>query len=319
MFDLPVRRRHPYRVILVLIAIPALALAISGYKIEIHYAAQKGHLFVVRSLVAFKPQLVFSKNSTGDTPLQLAALYGHKNVVEFLLAHHADMNAEDNFGETALSYSLRWDHGAVVELLLAHGADVNAARGGSSELLSRAATNGDAELVSMLLARNANVIDSQPLNWAENKEVVELLLAHGADLHGRDRIGRTPLEDAAAGGRVDAMADLLSHETKENLRSAASAALQAAAAEGRYDAVEYLLAHGADVNARCYNGNTPLHWAVAYGKPDVAHLLLEHGADVRIRSNDGKTPLDWAAQSQDSQMTKLLLAYTNKTNSTIQH
>jgi len=256
MFDLPIRRRHPYRVTLVLVVVLAVVWAISGYKIEIHYAAKKGHLFVVSSLVTLNPQLVLSKNSSGDTPLHLAALGGHKNVVEFLLAHRADVNAEDNFGETALSYSLIWDHAKVAELLLAHGADVNSARGGSSALLSRAAGNGDAELVSMLLAKNANVIDFQPLNRANGKAVVELLLAHGADLHGRDWIGRTPLEDAAADGRVETMVALLAHETTDNVRSTASAALQAAAAEGRYEAVEYLLMHGADVNARCYNGNT---------------------------------------------------------------
>jgi ankyrin repeat protein len=261
MFDLPIRRR-PYRIILVLVVVFAMVWAISGYKVEIHYAAQKGHLFVVRSLVTLNPKLVPSKDSSGDTPLHPAALGGHNNVAEFLLAHRADVNAEDDFGETALSYSLIWDHSAVAELLLAHGADVNLARGGSSELLSRAAGNGDAGLVSMLLAKNANVIDSHPLNWATNKPVVELLLAHGADLHSKGWSGRTPLEEAAGAGRVEAMAALLAHEAKENVRSTASAALQAAAAEGRYEAVEYLLSHGADVNARCYNGRTPLHWAV---------------------------------------------------------
>jgi ankyrin repeat protein len=257
MFDLPTRRRHPYRVILVLIVLLAMVWAISGYKVEIHYAAKKGHLFVVSSLVWLNPQLVFSRDSNGDTPLHLAASEGHKNVVEFLIAHRANVNAENDFGETPLSYSLIWDHRAVAELLLAHGADVNPPRGGSSALLSIAASNGDAELVSMLLAKNANAIESQPLNRANGKAVVELLLAHGADLHGRDWIGRTPLEDAAADGRVEAMAALLAHETKNNVTSTASAALQAAAAEGRYEAVEYLLTHGADVNARCYNGKPP--------------------------------------------------------------
>jgi len=52
MFDLPIRRRRPYRVILMLVAAFAIVLAISGFKLEIHYAAQKGHVFVVRALVA---------------------------------------------------------------------------------------------------------------------------------------------------------------------------------------------------------------------------------------------------------------------------
>lgn len=318
MFDIPIRRRYPFRVPMVLVAVLAIVWVVSGYKVDFHYAAQKGHLFVVWSLVRLNPQLVFSRDRSGDTPLHLAANEGHKDVVEFLIAHRAEVNAVDNFGETALSDSILF-HAAVAKLLLARGADVNAARGAYTDLLSRAATNGDAELVSMLLARNANIDDSLALNRAGNKAVVELLLAHGADLHGRDWIGRTPLEDAAAGGRVEAMAALLVHENKENVMSAASAALQAAAAEGRYHAVEYLLTHGADVNARCYNGNTPLSWAVGYRNLNVAHLLLLHGADVRIPSDDGKTPLHWAAQADDLQMAKLLLEYRANVNASTQN
>ena len=84
MFDLPLRRRNPYRIPLVLVAILAMVWAISGYKVEIHYAAQRGHLFVVRSLVTLNPQSVLSKNGSGDTPLHSAALGGHN---EHAIAH----------------------------------------------------------------------------------------------------------------------------------------------------------------------------------------------------------------------------------------
>jgi len=44
MFDLPIRRRHPYRATVVLVVVLAMVWAISGYQVEIHYAAKKGNL-----------------------------------------------------------------------------------------------------------------------------------------------------------------------------------------------------------------------------------------------------------------------------------
>jgi len=51
MFDLPIRRRHPYRVPLVLVAALTILWAVSGYKLEIHYAAKRGHLFQAACLI----------------------------------------------------------------------------------------------------------------------------------------------------------------------------------------------------------------------------------------------------------------------------
>ena len=51
-----------------------------------------------------------------------------------------------------------------------------------------------------------------------------------------------------------------------------------AAAVGNIEAVKQNLASGADVNAKNFDGNTPLDWAIRYKRTEVADLLRKHGA-----------------------------------------
>ncbi len=81
--------------------------------------------------------------------------------------------------------------------------------------------------------------------------------------------------------------------------------LQLAAAAGRVDLVRVLLDRGADVRARDARGATALHRAA--GAPEVARLLLEHGADVTVIDEAGQTPLHWAAVDADGAATVTLL------------
>ena len=53
---------------------------------EIHDAAQSGDLAKVKALLKDNPDLVSSKDNNGGTPLHMAALGGHKDIVELLVA-----------------------------------------------------------------------------------------------------------------------------------------------------------------------------------------------------------------------------------------
>ena len=60
------------------------------------------------------------------------------------------------------------------------------------------------------------------------------------------------------------------------------------------DAVKYLVELGADVNARDYEGYTPLHHAAARGDNDLILYLVSKGADVKAVARTGQTVADMA-------------------------
>lgn len=121
---------------------------------EIHDAAAAGDLEKVKALLKANPDLVFSKNIPGETPLHLAALFDHKDVAALLLTNKAEVNTKCNRGSTPLHYAAKNGYKDVVQLLLVNQATVN--------------------------VKDNN--DMTPLDWAEKNDyadVVELLRQHG--------------------------------------------------------------------------------------------------------------------------------------------
>lgn len=88
---------------------------------QIHYAAAAGDLAMVKRQLEYRPDLVSSKDDEGNTPLHIAVEFGHKEVMELLLAKGADVNARDEDGWTPLHMAAAAGYKDVVELLRQHG------------------------------------------------------------------------------------------------------------------------------------------------------------------------------------------------------
>ena len=158
------------------------------------------------------------------------------------------------------------------------------------------------------LMKGADVNGSQASGWTPlmlasykgYKEIVELLIAKGADVNARDDNGKTALLEA-----LNPMHRELEKNDKEiaKLLIAKGADVNAknnngqtplmfAANTGCKDIVELLVAKGADLNVRNEFGDTLLMLAAAYGRHrDVAELLLAKGADINAKNEKGNTAL----------------------------
>jgi ankyrin repeat protein len=82
--------------------------------------------------------------------------------------------------------------------------------------------------------------------------------------------------------------------------------------EGSEKVVELLIAHGAKVNVEDQGGNTPLHESAWRGYEHIVTLLLSHGADVNARDRLGKTPLDLAVANARRVVVENLLRHGAK-------
>jgi len=157
-------------------AIRDLLLA-RGVTLELHEAAAAGQLGRVKELVEGNPGLAKSYSPDGFPMCALAAVFGHRAVTEYFVAHGADVNAAaiNGTGYTALTGAVASGHTEIVAWLLARGAGANYRYGPGYSPLLTAAANG-------------------------HLDIVKLLLEHGADLLARTDDGQTALSLAEARG-----------------------------------------------------------------------------------------------------------------------
>ena len=140
---------------LVLLSNLAFSISFSALEPEIHFAARRGDMATVRTLIQ-KRVYVDSRNVHGDTPLMFASMYGHEDIAIFLIAKRAKINAKDNqFGWTALMWASGQGHKDIVELLIANGADVNARDKKGFTALVVASNKGRKEIIALLRKHGA--------------------------------------------------------------------------------------------------------------------------------------------------------------------
>ena len=106
---------------------------------------------------------------------------------------------------------------------------------------------------------------------AFRRPMAELLIAHGADCHAKNRRGATPLHYAADANHWDPAAQV--------------------------ETMGYLISVGADPNALDRSGVAPLHRAVRTRSLHGVRALLDGGANPRVRNGAGSTPLHLAVQT----------------------
>ena len=234
------------------------------------------------------------------------ALYGRPDamawtdpaVIEALLAAGADVTAQDDAGDTPLSTAWR---GLFRRILRTQPIEGFAAREALFKAFLASATD-------VMTARDANGITH--LHYAAavgSIEIVEALLAAGADVAARDGNRVTPLHAAAGFNANPAVVEALLAAGADvgALYDLDATPLHAAARYNENPAVvEALLAAGADVAARIDLfgvGHTPLHLAATYNEnPAVVEALLTAGADVGALYDLDATPLHAAARYNEN-------------------
>lgn len=93
------------------------------------------------------------RNSKDESPLMMAAIKGHTELVKLLIAKDADVNKT---GWTPLHYAASAAKKSIIEILLNHSAYIDAESPNGSTPLMMAAMYGNAECVRLLLDGGAD-------------------------------------------------------------------------------------------------------------------------------------------------------------------
>ena len=144
---------------------------------------------------------VNAKTAYGWTPLKCAVAEGNESVVTLLLDHGGEVDAKGSDGWSPLHIAVLKGRYGITQLLLDHGADVNA-RGGSRggmRLAWTGSTGEEEEQIWQIYEPNLDtprLYGWTPLHIAVQEsryDIVEMLLAHGADVNAKDKEGTAPL------------------------------------------------------------------------------------------------------------------------------
>jgi len=279
----------------------------------------------------------------GMCALRIAVLRGNLEIARRLLNAGADVSAPFANKETPAEMAERQGHGELAAYLqkrekrLAACMDI-------LEVVAR----GDMERLREIVAqvpRSVNV-HSRRSRWtplliavrAAHGEMVELLLAHGADVHARSSEGKAAIAYAVdagdlamvkvlleGGARIDQIdgegTDLKAYAAargqKQIMAFTDSFAAQQAAGYALFQAVKdddppralaLLKENPGCVDARTRHERwTPLLQAARGANASMAKLLVEYGAQVNLCNSRGMSPLMYAARSGDLQLVRLLL------------
>lgn len=224
---------------------------------------------------------------------------GDRAEIKSLLLQGADINGIDSVGMTPLVMAVIRNHTEIVELLLQNGADPRLSTiSGISPIetaRSQKRVRIDMLLTDQLLKQSGKgytYLTTAVLK--KDKETITKLIELEYDINSRDTEGATSLMYAIYHGYTEIAKLLVSAGADINAADKAGMqALHIAAASGSLKGVLFLLQNGVRINDQTAKGETALLLAAKYRHINIMELLIKNGADLSIRNKEGKSFLDY--------------------------
>lgn len=227
-------------------------------------------------------------------------------IARFLIENGADVNIRDRYGRTPLScvlfreFCYPQEIEKIITLFKDHGAheDVFA--------FFDAIEKKDIREMGRLLKENPNLINCRDLGeqlplvtavYVKDCGAAKFLIEHGANPDTK-KDERDPLSIAVEHHNTPMAKMLIAYmKDKNNGTEYGKYLFSPLQYVIKKDMAMLLLSHGADIKARNYQKETPLHLASAYGDQEILKAIVSRGAEIDARDANGETPLHKVAGS----------------------
>ena len=245
----------------------------------------------------------------GRSPLQIASIYGYKNVVEFLVKEVIKpteekylklryVNFQDYKGRTSLFYAVSEGHFEIMQLLVGCGADINIVTNrnhiapGSTALMACAEKN-ELSCFDFLLSNGANILATRE----DGSDAMYI-----AARHGHQNIIQRIMEIEEN--------DFLDSEFKKLIVNRPTfrgrTAFLTAAFHGHDLVCRTLLKKVVDLNHQDDDGITALMYAAREGKLGLVQWLVSKKVNLGIKSRNGETAIEYAVNNKQKEVAKFL-------------
>ena len=137
------------------------------------------------------------------------------------------------------------------------------------------------------------------------KEIIEYVVAHGANIHVLNAVGVDAFQAALYGKQYENLQRI--HDLGYTVQKYGGKDFRNAITDRNYEVLDFFINNGVDIN---YNKPdsvypfkpTPLCVAARYVDLQMCKYLVEHGADVTITEKDGMRPYSIAIEKGDMEM-----------------
>jgi ankyrin repeat protein len=248
-------------------------------------------------------QSMFHGGMNEVTPLMVACMQGHLEMIQFLLQQGAQVDFQTKDNWSAFKKAYVDGRVEVVQKLIENGAQRNM-KINTKTPLHTSCEKGDIEMVKALLARGMDIDAGEILTFSARHVSEKCADIQSITCDYGHAYAPSPVNIAVDYEHVELVKWLL-----ENGMEVPYGALFLAIASNQNgdELLATLLKHGADVNMTGDGGWSVLMLAIAYGKSRMVEMFLERGADVNYQDQHLEFALSLAAERGILEVVQLLL------------